>query len=90
MDSKSESRAQVSETLEPPANCLTVMTLTAQGVRPVKAMMNVGSAVFEQGAEVLLVYSFKALPGNPLHYGVIHAVSPLGVPSLRWCQPVSC
>jgi hypothetical protein len=52
------------------------MTLTAQGVRSVKAMMNVGDAVFEQGVEVLLVYSFKVLPGNLLHDGVIHAVPP--------------
>src|SRR5580704_15528669 len=76
MDGKSESRRQTSETLEPAANCLTVMTLTAQGVRPVKAMMNVGDAVFEQGVEVLLVDSFKVLPGNLLHYGVIHTVAP--------------
>jgi hypothetical protein len=34
MDGKSKSRGQATETLEPVANCLTVMTLTAQGVRP--------------------------------------------------------
>src|ERR1700733_14641893 len=59
VDGKGESRYQTCETLEPTAQCLTVMTLTAQGVRSVKAMMNVGGAVFEQGVEVLLVYSFK-------------------------------
>jgi hypothetical protein len=46
-DGKSESGAQASETLEPAAKCLTVMTLTAQGVRPIKAMMNIGDAVLE-------------------------------------------
>ena len=76
MDGKSESRAQAPETLEPTAKCLTVMTLTAQSMRPVKAMMNVGDAVLEQGVEILLVYPFKVFPGNPLHYGVIHAVIP--------------
>src|SRR5580704_12922614 len=76
MDGKSESRCQTSETLEPSANCLTVMTLTAQGVRPVKAMMHVGDAVLDQGVEALLVDSFKVLPGDLLHYGVIHAVTP--------------
>jgi hypothetical protein len=76
MDGKSEPRRQTSETLEPSANRLTVVTLTAQGVRPVKAMTNVGDAVFDQGAKVLLVDSFKVLPGNLLHYGVIHAVAP--------------
>jgi hypothetical protein len=76
MDGKSESRGKASETLEPAANCLTVMTLTAQGVRPVKAMMNVEDAVFDQGVKVLLVDSFKVLPGDPLHYRVIHAAPP--------------
>jgi hypothetical protein len=75
MDDKSEARTQASETLEPAANRLTVMALTAQGVRSVKAMMNVWDAVLEQGIEVLLVYPFKVLPGNPLHYCVIHAGS---------------
>jgi hypothetical protein len=39
-------------------------------------MMNFGYAVFEQRAEVLLIYSFKVLSGNPFHDGVIHAASP--------------
>jgi hypothetical protein len=76
MDGKSKSGAQVSETLEPAADGLTIMTLTAQGVRPVKAMMNVGDAVFEQRAEVLLIYSFKVPSSDPLHYGVIHGAAP--------------
>jgi hypothetical protein len=75
-DGKSKSSGQTSKTLEPLANCLTVMTLTAQGVRSVKAMMNVGDAVSDQGVEVLLVDSFKVLPGNLLHDGVIHTVAP--------------
>ncbi len=76
VDGKSKSRDQTSKTLEPAAHGLTVMTLTAQGVRPVKAMMNIGDAVFDQSIKVLLVYSLKVLPGNPLHYGVIHAAAP--------------
>jgi hypothetical protein len=75
MDGKSKSWGHASETLEPAANCLTVMSLTAQGTRPVKAMMNAGDAVFDQGVEVLLIHSFKVLPGNLLHYGVIPTVS---------------
>lgn len=44
MDGKSKSWGQASETLEPPANCLTVMSLTAQGMRPVKAMIETSRA----------------------------------------------
>ncbi len=62
VDGKSKSRTKPSETLEPAAYCLPVMTLTAQGVRPVKAMMNVGNAVLEQGLEILLVDSFEVFP----------------------------
>jgi hypothetical protein len=40
--------------------------------------MNIRDAVLQQGVEVLLVDSFKVLPGNPLHDGVIHAVPPSG------------
>jgi hypothetical protein len=75
-DGKSESRSQASETLEPAAKRHSAITLTAQGVRPVKAMMNVGDASLSKASKSLWFTRSKFFLAIRFTMAVIHVASP--------------
>src|SRR6202043_2221153 len=83
-----QSGAQAAQTLKPAAQCVAVVTLTAEGVMSAEAVMDVGGAVLENGAVLMLVDALEVFGRDPLDDRVVHSgVLSRGVLHCQTCPP---